>query len=156
MDQTDEYGTTCADCGAPITDARPSAGETPAGPVHEGCGDPDADDECPSCTSDVRAERWYVPGSTGMPVSCADEWHDDGPDEGPPVVTLADGTRLGEVDPAGTPVQWRESGTNRWRDAVVLRLTDRLPGVVVEWRFQDRVPVTREVAPQYVRRAVPS
>lgn len=32
---------------------------------------------CVSCGSEIRAERGYVPGFTGMPVDCHDEWHDD-------------------------------------------------------------------------------
>ena len=32
---------------------------------------------CPSCGSEVRAELGLVPGFTGMPVSCSDEWHDE-------------------------------------------------------------------------------
>jgi len=31
--------------------------------------------ECPACASAVRAERGYVPGQTGQPVSCGNEWH---------------------------------------------------------------------------------
>lgn len=31
---------------------------------------------CPSCGSEVRAERGYVPGFTGMPVTCNDDWHE--------------------------------------------------------------------------------
>ena len=34
-------------------------------------------DSCPSCASEARAERGYVPGFTGMPVTCGDEWHDE-------------------------------------------------------------------------------
>ena len=34
-------------------------------------------DGCPSCGSEVRAECGYVPGFTGMPVTCPDEWHDE-------------------------------------------------------------------------------
>lgn len=32
---------------------------------------------CPACGSEIRAERGYVPGSTGMPVTCGDDWHDE-------------------------------------------------------------------------------
>jgi hypothetical protein len=34
-------------------------------------------DVCPSCASAVPADRGYVPGSTGLPVTCPDEWHED-------------------------------------------------------------------------------
>jgi hypothetical protein len=33
---------------------------------------------CPACGSEVHAERGYVPGRTGMPVTCNDEWHEEG------------------------------------------------------------------------------
>jgi len=33
---------------------------------------------CPSCGSALRAERAYVPGSTGMPVTCGNDWHEEG------------------------------------------------------------------------------
>lgn len=38
----DMFGTTCVDCGQPITDENPSAGESPNGdgPMHAGCGEP--------------------------------------------------------------------------------------------------------------------
>jgi hypothetical protein len=38
----DMFGTTCAECGEPITDERPSVGEAPdgSGPMHAGCGEP--------------------------------------------------------------------------------------------------------------------
>jgi hypothetical protein len=32
---------------------------------------------CPSCGSEIRAERGYVPGATGTPVTCGDDWHDE-------------------------------------------------------------------------------
>ena len=32
---------------------------------------------CPWCGSEVRAEHGYVPGATGMPVPCGNDWHDD-------------------------------------------------------------------------------
>ena len=32
---------------------------------------------CPSCGSGIRTEPGYVPGFTGMPVTCSDEWHDE-------------------------------------------------------------------------------
>ena len=31
--------------------------------------------ECPACGSDDRMEAGYVPGFTGMPVTCTDDWH---------------------------------------------------------------------------------
>ena len=34
-------------------------------------------DACPACGSEVHAEIGLVPGFTGMPVSCPDEWHDE-------------------------------------------------------------------------------
>ena len=34
-------------------------------------------DSCVACGSEVRGERGYVPGFTGMPVTCGDEWHDE-------------------------------------------------------------------------------
>jgi hypothetical protein len=38
---------------------------------------PVRDGECPACGSEVRSEFGYVPGRTGMPVSCCDEWHEE-------------------------------------------------------------------------------
>ena len=32
---------------------------------------------CPACGSEVRDERGLVPGFTGMPVTCGDDWHDE-------------------------------------------------------------------------------
>lgn len=37
----------------------------------------DSPGTCPACGSEIRAERGYVPGFTGMPVTCGDEWHDE-------------------------------------------------------------------------------
>lgn len=37
----DQFGVTCVDCGKAVTDAQPSL-EGEHGPVHVGCGDPDA------------------------------------------------------------------------------------------------------------------
>jgi hypothetical protein len=37
----------------------------------------DGDGSCPSCGSGSRAELAYVPGRTGQPVSCSDDWHDE-------------------------------------------------------------------------------
>lgn len=34
-------------------------------------------DSCSSCGSEIRAEPGLVPGRTGMPVTCGDEWHDE-------------------------------------------------------------------------------
>jgi hypothetical protein len=31
--------------------------------------------ECPDCASEIRAEKGYVPGRTGQPVSCSNDWH---------------------------------------------------------------------------------
>jgi len=32
---------------------------------------------CPACASEARSERGYVPGRTGMPVTCGNDWHDE-------------------------------------------------------------------------------
>lgn len=37
----------------------------------------DGPGECPACGSPDPAERAYVPGATGMPVDCGNDWHDD-------------------------------------------------------------------------------
>lgn len=34
-------------------------------------------ESCPACGSESRAECYYVPGATGMPVTCGSDWHDD-------------------------------------------------------------------------------
>jgi hypothetical protein len=31
---------------------------------------------CPACGSGDPAEPWYVPGGTGQPVTCCNDWHD--------------------------------------------------------------------------------
>jgi hypothetical protein len=38
---------------------------------------PAGKESCPSCGSGSRAELAYVPGRTGQPVSCSDDWHDE-------------------------------------------------------------------------------
>lgn len=38
---------------------------------------PEPADSCPACGSESRAECYYVPGMTGMPVTCGSDWHDE-------------------------------------------------------------------------------
>lgn len=69
-------------------------------------------------------------------------------------VTLADGTRLGEVDPNGTPVEWRQGGSMEWRPGTALRIRDNgIPLVVIATPAgaRDRELVV-EIPPNFVRR----